>query len=176
MCVFYVRIRILRTLVYGFCARCAAFAYVYGFLCALSGFCESIRLIFCDARCGPWFVESLDDPILRVLWFAIVCANARDLLKVSMIWSWGFFDFFPGRAVCYNWTVARIRSLGFRQVLFPTICPWFTVRSYLGGSLLILIEQYIYPGGVLLMCAVLLCGSYKCRYKGYFGCNCEILD
>ena len=31
-----------------------------------------------------WFVESLNDPILRVLLFAIVCANARDSLKLSL--------------------------------------------------------------------------------------------
>ena len=70
MCVFCVRIRLLRPFVYVFCARCAAFAYVYRFLCALSGFCVRIRLIFLRALSGFWFVESLDDPIFRVLWFA----------------------------------------------------------------------------------------------------------
>ena len=52
------------------------------------------------------------------------------------------------------------------QVLYPTILSQFTVRSYLGSLLLIFIDQYIYPCGVILMCTMLLCGSYKCTYKG----------
>ena len=29
---------------------------------------------------------------------------------------------------------------------------------------------------VILLCTMLLCGSYKYRYEGYFGCNYDILD
>ena len=78
---FCVNIWLLCIFVYGFFASCAAFADVYGCVCVLSGF---------------WFFESLDDPILRVLRFFIVCANARDLLKVSMIRSkWFCWVLFP---------------------------------------------------------------------------------
>ena len=39
------------------------------------------------------------------------------------------------------------------------------------------LDRAIYfTGGLILMCTMLLCGSYKCRYEGYFGCNYEILD
>ena len=44
MCFFCVRLRILRTFVYGFCTSCVAFAYKYVFLCSLSGFCVHIRI------------------------------------------------------------------------------------------------------------------------------------
>ena len=81
MCTFCVRIRILRTFVYVFCARCVASAYVYRFLCVLSGFYVRIRIfvrveriLICWKSRLPilrilWFVESIDDPILMVLWF-----------------------------------------------------------------------------------------------------------
>ena len=77
----YVCVRFLRTL-YGFFVRirlffrasCATFAFVYGFLCALSGFCVRIWLFVRYERIllthtAFWFLESLGDTILRVLWF-----------------------------------------------------------------------------------------------------------
>ena len=74
MCVFCVRIWLLRTFVYGFWARCAAFAKVYIFLCTLSVFCLRIQLFvryewLLRTDTDFWFLESLGDPILRVLWF-----------------------------------------------------------------------------------------------------------
>ena len=204
---------------YGFCVHlCTAFAHVVRLfhtctaylLRKFCGFCVRIRLFVRVQRLFDAF-ESLYDTILRFFGFAIVSSNDLELLKVSTVRSWGFFDlllfvrtlvihwnyrssdledslirascslwldcmddpifrvplsYFSARAVFYDWTFWRIQYLGFRRVLYPTICSQFTVRFYLGGFLLILIEQYIYPSGVILLCTMLLYGSYKFRYKG----------
>ena len=68
LCGFFVRIRLI------FCASCATFSYVYGVLCALSGFCVRIRLFVRYERLlrtdtAYWFLESFGYPILRFLWF-----------------------------------------------------------------------------------------------------------
>ena len=152
------------------------FAYVcVRLLRTLCGFLLCIRLFVRVERLFPTYTD------FYAHWAAF------DSLKFSMIRYWGFFDLLK---VCANTrddcTVWRIRSSGFRQVLYPKICTlwlyhvilsdWgsyptifsqFTVRSYLRGFLLILIEQYIYPGRVILLCTMLLCGSYNCRCEGY---------
>ena len=138
---FCVHIRLLHTFVYGFCARCAAFAYVYGLYFAhvvrllrtytaylhafQSGqsqgipYCRFLDLFFpCE---GSWFVDSLEDPILRVP-------------SISL----------STRAACYYWTLSRIQYWG-KDFFVRTSCSWFTVRSYIRGFLLVLIEQYILP-------------------------------
>ena len=67
LCGFCIHIRLI------FCASCATFVYVYGFLCALIGFCVRIQLFVRyerSLRMDPdfWFLESLSDPILRFFW------------------------------------------------------------------------------------------------------------
>ena len=118
----YVSVRLLRMLC-GFCVRirlifyesCAAFVYIYGFLCLLSGFTYVYGLSFamfdadrlrgsdtagsliCYCQCEhSWFVESIKDPILRVT-----------------------LSSFSTRAIHYYWTVSTIWSLGFCRVPFP---------------------------------------------------------
>ena len=147
---FCIRIRLLCTFVYGFCARCASFEFIYGLSfsqvwCGPSRGIQSSGFfdLFCQCK-RSWFVDSIEDPILRVT-----------------------SSSFSAQAARYYWTVLRIWSWGFRRFLFPTSCSWFTVWSYLGGFLLILIEQYIYPGAVISLFTMLLCGSYKCRNEGY---------
>ena len=109
-----------------FLCELSGFTYVYGLSFAmfdadrLEGSDLAGYLIYYCLCELSWFIESIDDPILRVVWFAIVRANACDLLKFSIIWSWWFRRFlFPCRAICYDWTVSRILSLWFRQVIFP---------------------------------------------------------
>ena len=213
LCGSYVRIRLI------FCASCADFAYVYGFLCALSGFwfVESLNDSILRVL---WFVESLDDLILRVLWFFESLDDLIfDFMRVSMIQSWGFFDLLKVsiirslicylRASCSLWLNCMEDPI-FRFLLgylfddlyviiglsgesdlqgsvkffihrsacnllyditwsssYTTIFSWFIFRSYLGSFLLILIEQCIYPRRLILLSTMLLCDSYKCRYKWY---------
>ena len=184
--VFFVCIRILRTFVYSFCARCADFAYVYRLSFAkfvllfrtytsfvrVKRLYVRIRIIFWNVLCGQsrgiqtctfldlfcpckrsWFVDSLKDTILRVP-------------SISLS-SW---------ADRYYWEVSRIRSWGFCR----GICPreLFVIhRPILPQRFLVDLDRAIYfTGGVILLCNMLLCGSYKFRYKGYFGCNYDILD
>ena len=85
-----------------FCGHCAAFAYVYGLYSrcsnadSLEGYDLASSSIFFGSCKLSWFVDSLEDPILRVL-------------SISL----------SARAVCYYWTVLRIRSWGFRWFLYP---------------------------------------------------------
>ena len=125
LCRFCVHIRLI------VCASCAAFAYVYGFLCALSGFFVRIRIFL--------RVELIFDSLkVLMIWYL----GFFDLLKVLMIWSWGFFNLlivsmiqywglFFRRSARYDWTICRIQSSGFRRVLYPEIFTRFIVRSYL---------------------------------------------
>ena len=127
--------------------------FIFRTLCKL---CVRILLIFCDVQCGQswgiwscrflnlfypwersWFLDSIQDPILRV---------------PSM--------FLSARFMCYFGTVSRIRSWGFRKFLCPRkllvihrpILPW----RFLVG-----IDRAIYfPFWVILLCIMLLCGSY----------------
>ena len=144
---------------YGFFVRlCTAFAYVYGFFISLCtafahvarllrtytayllskfcGFCISIRIFVRVERI--WFVESLDDPILRVLWyveslndlilrvfwfFAIFRANARDSLKVSMIWYWWFlWDIFPRKLFVMIGLSGGSNIYGSVELFIPISC------------------------------------------------------
>ena len=197
----YVCVRILRTLCRFcvriqliFCASCAAFSYIYRFLCAFSGFPYVYGLSFAmlNADClegshlvGSLIFLSVQKLVIRCqyqgsdlegsveLFFRARCSLLLDriedpILRVPP-------SYFSAKSACYYWTISRIRYWGFCRVICPTICLWFTVRSYFGCFFLILIEQYIYPGGVILLWTMLLCGSYKCRYEGYFGCNYDIL-
>ena len=136
LCGFYECIRLI------FCASCAAFASVYGFSCALSSFwfVESLddpilrALLFVESLDDPilrviWFVEGLNDSYLRVLWFVESLDDPIfDFLKVLMI---RYLGFFIRRFAHYDLTVWKIRSSEFRQVLYLAICTQFTVRSYL---------------------------------------------
>ena len=88
----YVCVRILRTLC-GFCVRirliicasCADFAYVYGFLYMLSGFAYVYGLYF-----AKFDVDCLEGSDIASYLVCFVRENARDSLKVSRIWYWGF--------------------------------------------------------------------------------------
>ena len=112
MSVFSVQIRILHTFVYGL-------SYVYGFLCALSGFCVHIRIFVRYERLlrmdmAFWFLESFGDPISGIFDLLKVSMIRSwgfiDLLKVPMILSWGFFDLLKVCAnACDDLTVWRIR-------------------------------------------------------------------
>ena len=96
--------------VYGFCVRlCTAFVHVVRILRTYTAYLlrKLCGFWFIESLDDPilrvlWFVESIDDPILRVLWFYIVRENNRDSLKVSMIRSWGSVKFFV-RTRCSLW-------------------------------------------------------------------------
>ena len=50
--------------------------------------------------------------------------------------------------------------------------PSKLIRGFFVG-----LYRAILPGGVILLCTMLLCGSYiNVGYEGYFGCNYDILD
>ena len=91
MWLFCVRIRLFRTFVNGFCACCANFVYVYGFLCVLIEFCVRIRLSF-----AMFDADRIEGSDLAGFFICFSLVNTRDSL-----------------------TVSRIRYWGFRQVLFP---------------------------------------------------------
>ena len=86
-------IRLLRTFVYGFCAhirlwfcaRCAAFAYVYGFCARWAAFAYVYGL---SSRCSVQTVSRY--PILQVLPFILSALADCDYWTVSRIRSWGF--------------------------------------------------------------------------------------
>ena len=82
--------------------------------------------------------------------FRTICSLWLDRLEdlIFMV----LLSYFPAQAICYDCTLWMIRYLGFRRVLYQTICSGLTVWSYLGGFWLILTEKYIYPGGLILLC------------------------
>ena len=135
-----------------------AFAYVcVRLLCMLCGFCVRIRLIFC-ASCAAF--DSLKVSMIQSWGFF-------DLLKVLMIRSWGFFDFIlyvqkivinwkswgfdlevpssslSARDVHYDWTVWRIRYLGFRRVLYPREL-FVMIGPYRGSDILGSVKFFIW--------------------------------
>ena len=135
----------------------------------------SVKFFF-RASCSL-LLDRLEDPILRVPSISFSAQSARSYWTVSGIQSLGFRRvLFPCELLVLIGPSRGSDIEGFCQVICPKICFRFTVRSYLGGFLFILIEQYIPPSGVTLMCTMMLCGRYKCRYEGCFGCNDEILD
>ena len=162
-----------------FCARWAAFDLLKYWFSDLEG------SLICYCLCNQSFlIEIFDYPIFRVL---LGSFSAWAVCYDCIVWKIQFLGFcqvlyptsclwFNFQAGLYDWTVSRIRYLCVCRVIYPTICLRFTVRSYLVSFLLILIEQYIYLGGVILLCTILIYGRYKCKYKGYLGCNYNILD
>ena len=104
--VFCVNIRILRKFVYSFCARCAAFSYVYGL--SLAQVVQLLRTYtyFCACLAASAYVYGffvLYEQILRTDTYS-------DSLKVLVIQSWGFVDLLG---------VPMIRSWGFLFIESP---------------------------------------------------------
>ena len=143
----YVCVRILCTLC-GFCVSIRI-------LCVLSRFCVRIRLIFTMFNADSIEVSDLEGSLIY-----FVHANTRDswtvlrdpISRVPLItlstWS-----------THYYWTVSRIRYWEFRWfictrellVIHYPILPW----RFLVG-----LDKAILTGGVILLCTMLLCGSY----------------
>ena len=153
----------LEQVVYGFCVRlCTDFLHVVWLLRTFTAFVRverlsvRIRLIFCDVRwgqsreiqsCGFFnffcpcerslFLDSLEDMILRVPPISLSARASRFYWKVSSIQFWGF-----------------CKSLCPRKLL--VIHPPILSRRFLVG----LNREIYFPGGVIFMCTMLLCGSY----------------
>ena len=150
MCVFCIRIRLLRTLC-SFCVRICLSVRIkrllrmYTAFCALwAAFCIRIRLFVRYEQLfayGYGFFDSFKVSVIRYWGFL--------LFEVPMIWSWGFVDFLKVLAkACDNctawrirssgflvrrsahsdWTILRILSSGLRQILYLTLFTWFTVQ------------------------------------------------
>ena len=116
MCVFRVRIRILRTFVYVFCVRCADFYYVYGCLCVLNGFFLRIRIFMRIERLLiRWNSQWSDIEVSLICWKSW-WSDLEDSLICSKSW-WSVTLFFP--SVRYDWAIWRIQSLWFRWFIFP---------------------------------------------------------
>ena len=118
-------------------------------LCALCGFCIRIRLIFTIFN-----VDSLEGSNLE-----------------------GYIDLFCLRNLLVQCGKYRgIRSWGFRWFLLSAQADRDPSYDFLGGFFVGLDRAILY-GGVILLCTMMLYGSYiNVGYKGYFGCNYDILD
>ena len=137
-------VRILRTYM-AFCARWAAFTYVYGFLCTLGSvlilrkswlydlegslICSNSRWSDIEGYFICW-MSQWSDPEDSLIWW-------KSVLTLVMLGPSGGSDiqgsvkFFFQQYACYDWTIWRIRYSGFCWFLYPKICTRFTVRSYL---------------------------------------------
>ena len=109
LCMFYSFFVSLCAFVCGFCARCVAFSYVYDFfvcmlygfyvrirlLCALSGFCVRIWLIFC-AHCAAFaYVYGLSSElVVRILCTIMAYLHDVQCGQSQGIQSCRFLDFF----------------------------------------------------------------------------------
>ena len=69
-----------------------------------------------------------------------------------------------------------IRSWGLLQFILSARAACNSPSEFFGGYVVGL-DRAILPSGVVLLCTMLLCGSYiNIGYEGYFGCNYDILD
>ena len=113
-------------------------AYLHGVQCrqyCVIRFCGFLGF-FCLCK-RTWFMDSLEDLILRVPLISLSALDSR-----------------------YYWTVSTTRSCGFRSwwctrellIIQCTILPW----RFLAG----LDRAAYFPSGVILMCTMLLCGIY----------------
>ena len=98
-------------------------------------YCRFLNFFF-PSECSC-FIASLEDPILRVPSSYFSAQAARYYWNVSRIRFWGFF-----KVLC-------LREL---LIIHRPILPW---------RFLVDIDRVIYvPDGVILLCTMLLCGSY----------------
>ena len=178
---FCVCIPIFCMFVYWFCVRCAAIAYEYGFCARWAAFAYVYGLSFAHV---VWILHTYmaylqnvqmqtvsRDPILRVPWFIL---SVRTLLihgKSQGIRSWGFRKYFCPRGLLViigqSWGSNLEGSVDF---FVRASCSWFTVWSYLRGFFVVLDRAIYFTGGVILLCTILLWGSYiNVSTKGALG-------
>ena len=99
-----------------------------------------------------WLLDSLEDQILRVPSIYFVCASCSWLLDT----------------LDYPILIVLSISLSARSA-------HDSPSKFLGGFFVSL-DRSILPGGLILLCTMLLCGSYiNSGYERYFGCNYDIL-
>ena len=80
------------------------------------------------------------------------------------------------QADCSMWTVSRDLILRIMSIILSAQAARDSPSEFLGGFFLGL-DREILPGGVILLCTMLLCGGYiNVGYEGYLRCIYDILD